>query len=98
MTSQKGVLTRIRGAISVEYIIILVLIAVGGILGFMLLGGQARTQMKHIIAKFAGSETTDTTVDEVQKDSLDNPVTMTGGEGGQSEEIGGEIGGEESGE
>lgn len=53
-----GTRTR-RGAISTEYVIVLVLIAVGGILAFMLLGQQLKEQTAQSINKVSGEKETD---------------------------------------
>ena len=69
---------RRRGAISTEYIIILVLIAVGGIIGFMLLGTTLRQQAGNSIDKVGGrtntyeaSDRIDTASDRMQDDVVD---------------------------
>ena len=62
--------TRRRGAISTEYIIILVLIAVGGVIAFMLLGTTLRQQAANSIDKIGGKSSTYT-----QSDRVDDSVT-----------------------
>lgn len=74
------------GAISTEYVIILVLIAVAGILAFMLLGGQLRTQVKNSVDKVSGTVTTTTKVKIAKTDKLESDKPdMTGAEGGTAE-------------
>lgn len=67
-----------RGAISTEYIIILVLIAVGGIIAFMLLGTTLRQQAGNSIDKIGGRSDTydasarvDDASDRMQADVVD---------------------------
>jgi Flp pilus assembly pilin Flp len=74
------------GAISTEYVIILVLIAVAGILAFMLLGGQLRSQVQTSVDKVSGSTVTTTKVKQAVTDKLtsDKP-DMTGSETGAAE-------------
>lgn len=74
------------GAISTEYVIILVLIAVAGILAFMLLGGQLRSQVKASVDKVSGSTTTTEKVKQAVTEKLtsDKP-DMTGSEAGTAE-------------
>lgn len=77
-----------RGAISTEYIIILVLIAVAGIIGFMLLGTQLRQQAAHSINKIGGTESTYTESENVQgsaEQMRTDVVDMTQAEGGTAE-------------
>lgn len=75
-----------KGAISTEYVIILVLIAVAGILAFMLLGGQIRSQVKTSVDKVSGSTTTTEKVKiaETEKLTSDKP-DMAQSEGGAAE-------------
>lgn len=75
-----------KGAISTEYVIILVLIAVAGILAFMLLGGQLRSQVRTSVDKVSGTTTTTEKVKiaDTEKLTSDKP-DMTGAEGGTAE-------------
>lgn len=74
-----------RGAISTEYVIILVLIAIGGILVFMLFGGGIRKQVMIALQKFEGTKETPAQVDPSRYDPED--VDMSGGEGAQVGEL-----------
>jgi Flp pilus assembly pilin Flp len=80
---------RRRGAISTEYVIILVLIAVGGILAFMMLGQQAKEQLSTSVDKIGGKVVTSEKVGAVNTDVLSTDKTeMSQGEGGgQGEEV-----------
>ena len=75
-----------KGAISTEYVIILVLIAVAGILAFMLLGGQLRSQVRTSVDKVSGTTTTTEKVKiaDTEKLTSDKP-DMTGSESGTAE-------------
>ncbi len=75
-----------RGAISTEYVIILVLIAVAGILGFMFLGQQLRNQSRNITDKVAGTSQTNVGVERIKTDELTTDRNeMTGKAGGAAE-------------
>jgi len=69
------------GAISTEYVIILVLIAVGGILAFMMLGQQVKEQVATSVDKVGGTVTTDTKVGQVDPTDARTLMTEMGGEG-----------------
>ncbi|MEO8377088.1 MAG: hypothetical protein ABI579_05395 [Candidatus Sumerlaeota bacterium] len=75
-----------KGAISTEYVIILVLIAVAGILAFMLLGGQLRSQVRTSVDKVSGTTGTTDIVKMAKTDKLtDDKPDMSGGESGKAE-------------
>ncbi len=75
-------------AMSVEYIIILVLIAIGGIIGFIILGGQIRNQVGTSVDKLSGKETTNTTVNQGDTARLENASGMDGTDtGDQAQEF-----------
>lgn len=77
------------GAISTEYVIILVLIAVGGILAFMMLGQQVKEQVATSVDKVGGSTETDTAaghVSDTEEQLRDDVTDMTQAEGGIAEE------------
>jgi len=68
------------GAISTEYVIILVLIAVGGILAFMMLGQQVKEQVATSVDKVGGKVETATkagNVDNTQEGLRDDKTDMT---------------------
>ena len=77
-----------RGAVSTEYIIILVLLAIAGIIGFMLLSTQGRQLMQNSIGKLSGEKTTYNKTSNVNasKDRMAaDTVDMTGAENGAAE-------------
>jgi Flp pilus assembly pilin Flp len=81
--------SRRRGAISTEYIIILVLIAVGGVIAFMLLGTTLRQQAANSIDKVGGKSSTYTESDRVDDSTArmkDDVVDMSQTEEGGAEE------------
>ncbi len=79
-------ITSRQGAISTEYVIILVLIAVAGILGFMFLGQQLRNQSKSITDKVAGTSSTNEGVERLEtKELTDDRNDMTGKASGVAE-------------
>ena len=67
-----------RGAISTEYVIVLVLIAVGGILAFMLLGQQLKEQTAQSLDKIGGTKETDKKAGVVAPDQLRTDLTDMG--------------------
>ena len=76
------------GAISTEYVIILVLIAVGGILAFMMLGQQVKEQVATSVDKIGGKEATATkagNVDNTQEGLRDDKSDMTQAADGAAE-------------
>lgn len=80
-----GTRTR-RGAISTEYVIVLVLIAVGGILAFMLLGQQLKEQTAQSIDKIGGTKETDKKAGVVAPAQLRTDLTdMSQAEGGAAQ-------------
>ena len=75
-----------QGAISTEYVIILVLIAVAGILGFMFLGQQLRNQSRNITDKVAGTSQTNVGVERIGTEELtEDRNDMTGKASGEAE-------------
>lgn len=74
------------GAISTEYVIILVLIAVGGILAFMMLGQQVKEQVATSVDKVGGTVETAEKVGAVDPATLREDLTdMSGGATGAAE-------------
>lgn len=77
------------GAISTEYVIILVLIAVGGILAFMMLGQQVKEQVATSVDKVGGKEDTATKVgqvDNTQEGLRDDITDMSQQAGNEAQE------------
>jgi len=83
--------TRRRGALSTEYVVILVLLAVGVILGFMFLGQNARGQMGNVTEKVGGTAATGEGA-VVVNTTLDNAGGMSGEDGGRPGAAGAEGG------
>ncbi|MCC7392194.1 hypothetical protein IT571_07540 [Candidatus Sumerlaeota bacterium] len=67
---KNGSLNRRRGAISTEYVVALVLIAVASILAFMYLAFAGRSQSKSVVTKIAGEVKTTQKVAMVDTDPL----------------------------
>ncbi len=77
---------RRRGAISTEYVIILVLIAVGGIIAFMMLGQQAKEQVATSVDKIGGNVVTAEKAGAVDPAMLrDDKTDMSQGGTGEAE-------------
>ena len=72
-----------RAAISTEYVVILVLLAVGVILGFMFLGQNARGQMGNVTEKVGGTTATGEGAPVVTA-TLDDAGGMSGQDAGRT--------------